>query len=145
MGLPMSAGVRVWAVCALWCPRQLVEVQYVGVVKDHGWMASLYVCAPCLERVHRTAAHVETYGQQGRCWLWCGGHPVPGSPAVSVGRVEIAAGPRDPPHASADLYACTGCIRLISLELQRLAHLRDGCPPASGAQEYSPGGHLAPV
>ncbi|WP_433549194.1 hypothetical protein ACQPZG_32130 [Streptomyces sp. CA-294286] len=141
----MSAGVRVRAVCALWCPRQLVEVTYVGVVKDHGWAASLYACARCLERLHRTVDYVRLYGPSSRCWLWCGGQEAsaPGR-LVAVGSVEITAGPRGLPTATAAIYSCTGCIRLISTELQRLTHRRDGCRnPLPSAQEYSPGGHLA--
>ncbi|MFJ2744775.1 hypothetical protein ACIO3O_34540 [Streptomyces sp. NPDC087440] len=144
------AGALIWAVCALWCPRRLVEVQYVGSVQDHGWAASLYVCSSCLTRLHRTVARVLTDGPPRRCWLWCGEEApaVPGAAVLAVGTVELLAAPSLPPVATTDLYACTGCIRLISAELQRLAYLRDGCPgpsPRLASQVYSPGGHLAGV
>ncbi len=144
------SGARVWAVCAFWCPRRLVEVQYVGSVKDHGWAASLHICAPCLTRLHRTVAHVLVHGQPRRCWLWCGGEEPagPGDAILAVGTVELVEAPHLPPVATTDLYACTGCIRLISTDLQRLACLRDGChwpAPRLASQVYSPGGHLANV
>jgi hypothetical protein len=123
-------------------------VTYVGVVKDHGWMAAFYACARCLDRLHRTVDHVRAYGQGRRCWLWCGGWSpaVPATQVLPVGQVEIMADPLQPPVATADIYSCTDCIRLISNELQRLAHLRDGyAASAPTAQEYSPGGRPSPI
>ncbi|MFI5804490.1 hypothetical protein [Streptomyces sp. NPDC051561] len=146
-------------------------MEHAGTVKDHGWAAPVYVCDGCLDRLHRTVRYVAAHGQSGRCWLWCGGRSLsPADGLVAIGTVEIVGDPLLPPVATADLIACTPCIRLIGMELQRLAQRRDGGSPSASAldatkrqrptprrggytsaasalaaQEFSPGGHLTAV